>query len=581
MNTIKETPQVSKYLRCPKFISAIQNIGTDENLDADKKRIIVLVNTLALVTGATALIIGPLMAIMLDMPITWKAGWVEMSLFALVFILNYTKRHTAASMLMLCVQNFAILYFGILFGISIPVQMLSLCFANAGLFIFRTKALRYVAVCVALFSIIALGVNAQYSLISPPQSSIDNQNTIYWFAIGIIIPLNIIISLFYVNQNDQHRRSLEQANAFKSMFVSQVVHELRNVLNAVVCIAELQKRQSKLNRETNPLTDLLFAASDSMRSIINNVLDITQIEAGKLDTPEEETFLFSKFFETIITLNQPRARKRNIKLEFTISDNIPRVIVSDTVKLNVIITNLITNAIKYADPNSIIAIKATKIGNNGSLCLAVTNQCPDIPLEKQAIIFDSFVTDKRNKSTEGTGLGLYITHNKVISLGGKIFLKSENGLTTFTVLLPLKEGKPEDIAIESNEVDIDLSSINILVADDNELNIALFSKFLTLLGCTVTTAGNGEEVIKELRTIKQLPELIILDSQMPIMNGEETVKRLQSDPVLKSIPVIISTGASLQETAEVYTQYGIIDYILKPIDPFYTQQVIKKYVSPQ
>jgi CheY-like chemotaxis protein/anti-sigma regulatory factor (Ser/Thr protein kinase) len=265
----------------------------------------------------------------------------------------------------------------------------------------------------------------------------------------------------------------------------------------------------------------------------------------------------------MINLNKVSARTRGIRLELTVAPDMPDILVTDTLKLTMIVTNLLGNAIKYADKNSVVRIEISKAGQ--TFVMKFTNQCPDISLERQAILFDMYTSEKRNKHVEGTGLGLYITRSKADSLGGKIALHSEGGQTTFTLVLPLKEGKLADIVEDVAEAEIDLSNINILLADDNEMNNMLFSKYLTLYGCRVTCVTSGLEVLQQLERAKRLPELIILDHQMPGLNGEQTLELLKKDPLTKKIPVLICTGG--QEYEKRLMAAGAAAVVLKPIDP--------------
>jgi CheY-like chemotaxis protein/two-component sensor histidine kinase len=374
--------------------------------------------------------------------------------------------------------------------------------------------------------------------------------------------------------------TLYRANNFKRIFIYQVTHELRTQLNAVYYIAQLIKREIKLDpnlKKIEPYIDLLFTVVGNTRNIINNVLDMSKIEAGKMEDVQEEPFEIKPFFERLIAVHKVTAKARQIQIKLLIDEQMPPIIVCDSFKLGQVVANLLSNAVKYADRDSIVLLNLSKV-NDHSWSMQVTNKGFGIAEDKLTAIFEQFVTNKHNRYTEGTGLGLYIVKNMVHAMEGAINADSQPGAgadTTFTVRLKLQAGKIEDIQEEAEE-DIDLSNVHILVADDNEMNNMLFSKYLGMCGCTITSATNGLEVLNKLQQEKQLPDMILMDHQMPEMDGATTLIHLKQDPKLQHIPVIICTGSF--EFQDKLIAAGACAIVVKPIDQKSLFKVISQHL---
>lgn len=328
-------------------------------------------------------------------------------------------------------------------------------------------------------------------------------------------------------------------------------------------------------KEIEAYNELLFTAVGNASQITNNVLDIGAIEAGKMQTLQEVTLILTDFLDNLIRSQQVTAQTRGIRMLLARDPQLPRVIVTDSFKLQQILINLLNNAIKYAYKHSTVMVDVNRsIPQNWTI--SVTNSGAGIPADKQEAIFDSFVTNKP-AITEGTGLGLYIVAKMVRVLGGTVQVKSNpNAETTFTINLPLKEGDPQDIPPQIDDLQIDLGNIRVLIADDNEMNNMLFSKYLEMSGCIVNSASNGREVL-DILAHETPPDIILLDHQMPEMDGEETLLRLKKSQQLKNIPVIICTGSMEHEKS--LRRAGAEAVLIKPVQQQELFKVIRQYVQ--
>ena len=528
-------------------------------LSEEAAKRVMIVNGICMVTAFLAFTIGNLFYIFGGLIKVEIPAMIEGLLFCAVILLNKKRLYGAASISVLVVHCACALYFGVLLGQLINISLIVVFLCGICFLVYSKVKQQIIGVCATLLTLLLLELNFYYKVFDPLPLSLQQQFLLRWIALPSFLLFDMIVMIYYVRENKALYNRLK-------MFVYKVSHEIRNQLNAMALVAQLIKREIKLDdhlKKIEPYVDLLLTAIHNMRNVINNVLDVAQIEFGKGNATEDDTFSLRSLIKKIINLNKVSARSRGLQLELSISPDMPDVLVTDTLKLTMIVTNLLGNAIKYADKNSTVTLHISRQGSQ--FAMTFSNHCPDISLERQAVLFEMYTTGKRGKHMEGTGLGLYITRNKTEDLGGKIKLHSQGGCTTFTVTLPLKEGKIEDIEEEVTEAGIDLSSIHILLADDNEMNNMLFSKYLTLYGCTVTCTTSGREVLDHLEKAKRLPELIILDHQMPELDGEQTLLLLKKNPAFQHIPVLICTGGTESERSLMAA--GAAAIILKPIDP--------------
>ncbi|WP_298732992.1 hybrid sensor histidine kinase/response regulator [uncultured Chitinophaga sp.] len=553
---------------------SIRRTGTEGIADKELLHKIKLINSLnfslcLLLTtiGGTYYILSGELSIIIP-------AFLEALIAGSAILLNYRKRYEAAALVTFLVQCAGSLYFGLLLANVLELQAMVILLFLITFLLFKEKKRRQVCLAIATAILVIIEANYYANFIRPIQL---NQQLIIIFkalSIGGILLLILVVGKPYVLSNDQNNE-LTRANNFKRIFIYQTTHELRTQLNAIYCIAQLVKREISMDpglKKTEPYINLLFNAVGNTRNIINNVLDMSKIEAGKMEDVQEESFELQPFFERLIAVHKVTARTRNIQIRLYIDEQMPPVIRSDSFKLSQIVANLLSNAVKYADRNSTVLLKLTKY-NIHTWCIQVTNKGAGIAKEKLSVIFDQFVTDKQNRYTEGTGLGLYIVKNMVQTLGGNIQAESvPGGDTTFTIRLKLQRGTLEDIEGETEE-DMDLSHLRVLVADDNEMNQVLFSQYLRMCGCAVTTASNGSEVISTLKNEKCLPDVILLDHQMPQMDGAATLAYIKRDPQLHHIPVIMCTGSF--EFHKSLIDAGACAVLVKPID----QKSLFKIVS--
>jgi CheY-like chemotaxis protein/two-component sensor histidine kinase len=324
------------------------------------------------------------------------------------------------------------------------------------------------------------------------------------------------------------------------------------------------------------LADHLYAASYNTREIINNVLEFSRIEAGKIDTPQLETLNVREWLEGIVNMHQYVASVKTVRIRTSIADDIPQIISGDKILLSKTLNNLLSNAIKFTAQESTISLDVFRDDNKW--CLQVTDQGEGIRADRLSTIFNAFVTE-RNIFLEGTGLGLHITRHLATLMGGDIKVYSVMGKgTTFTVNLPL-EVPSETTCTNDSDIDADLGSLtdtSILIIEDDKMSQMILSRFLSGLGSRIIVAGDGMEGLLLAKASR--PDIIILDSHIPGLSGKDTLAQIRADEMLQHIPVIIASGDAFKENREELLLAGADDYLVKPIEFKALQTTLSKYL---
>jgi CheY-like chemotaxis protein len=344
-----------------------------------------------------------------------------------------------------------------------------------------------------------------------------------------------------------------------------IAHELRNQFNPLALIEMNIRSDIKDNEQLQPMLkymDQLSKIINTCKALISNILSFGQIESGKEELPKNTTFYLREKVASIVDLQQYAANNNGIEITLIIDEAMPEILIGSELLLDFCLVNLISNAVKYADRNSKIIIHV--IPEGGHCKISVSNICPDISEEKHEALFRMFETNKRNKSIEGTGIGLYVVDQKIKTVNGSLSLKSKNRITEFSLTFPLVVGKEDDIVKEEPDIDLNLAGIHFLIADDDEMSAYSLGYLLSKMGATNTTAIDGYGVLKELT--EKIPNMIILDSIMPRMDGMQTLSIIKNNPKYSNIPVMIITGEQLPPFKEQELKASGVDIIIKPIE---------------
>lgn len=404
---------------------------------------------------------------------------------------------------------------------------------------------------------------------------------------------SIVTSLMYftienpdvkmVKELEVAKNEAEKANHAKSEFLSSMSHELRTPLNAIVCFSELLESKEGLDSESKDFAKDIVSASHNLLDLVNGVLDISKIEAGKMELINKE-YNSQELFNSLSTMVIPRIGDKPIDFKTVIASDIPPVLKGDTGKLKQIILNLLTNAVKYTD-KGFIKYRVECINdfknNQTKLIITVTDTGRGIKKEDIDRLFKKFerLEEDRNTSIEGTGLGLAITESLAELMGGKITVISDYGKgSTFKFVVVQEIVNVEVKEEKSNITSSDYNTFegkNALIVDDSKLNLKVAENVLKNFLVTTESVTSGLECLSCVNSKKY--DIIFMDIMMPNMSGVEVLRKLRENGV--NTPVIALTADAIEGQEEKYMSEGFDGYISKPINKEKLSYVLNKYLG--
>ena len=386
-----------------------------------------------------------------------------------------------------------------------------------------------------------------------------------------------------IEQLNFAKSQADRANNAKTEFLSSMSHEIRTPLNAIVGFSNTLLENPKLPEELKDEVKDILTASDNLLEIVNGVLDISKIEANKIEIVKKE-YDTKKMFEELSKLTKSRIGSKPIEFVSKIDESIPRVLYGDNIRVKQVILNLLTNAAKYTDDGKIVfSVNSVKKDNIVRLIVSVEDTGRGIKEENINKLFTKFerLDEERNTTIEGTGLGLAITKKLVELMHGNIVVQSKYGKgSKFTV--SIDQGYVENPNIKLDETMVvmekmDLHDKKILIVDDNKLNIKVACRLLEQYKVDITTLLSGEETIELLKKDNKY-DLILLDDMMPKMSGTDTFNKIKEEKLFEG-PIVVLTANALTGEKEKYLELGFDDYLAKPIEQIELNRVLKKYLK--
>lgn len=399
------------------------------------------------------------------------------------------------------------------------------------------------------------------------------------------IALNITDKKIILEEFKKSKENAEAASRAKSDFLANMSHEIRTPLNGIIGLTNLLSA-TVLNSKQAEYIKLMKSSSNNLLSLINDILDFSKIESRKLKVKQEKTDLINLIFETA-KIFEIESRKKEISLIIDVDKNIKYNIVTDHTKIKQILFNLLSNALKFTKMGSVkLAVKEIlKQSNKVIISFSISDTGIGIPDNKLDILFERFtqVDSSYNKKYPGSGLGLAIVKSLVDLLEGKIFIESKiDAGTTVVCEIPFiideECAKPEDSSM-MQIFDPEEEVKNILLADDDMINQLYIKTILKDYNINVSFAANGVEVLKMLS--ENNFDLILMDGQMPEMDGFETTIRIRENEKKTGghIPVVALTAYALTEEKNKCFSSGMDGYISKPIDEFLLLSTVTNFLK--
>lgn len=400
------------------------------------------------------------------------------------------------------------------------------------------------------------------------------------FTIEFLV-VNLILGSFVkrARQMMEERYSAEEANRMKSHFLSQTSHEIRTPMNAVIGMTDVALRMD-MDDELRKCLTVIRSSSTGLLEIVNDILDLSKMEAGKLNILNE-TYSVKALADDMVSIIDARNILKKVPVYYHIQDDTPPYLVGDAVRIKQVMLNFASNAIKYTDSGRIdVTLSCTK-GENGtpSLFFSVKDTGQGIKQEDMPDLFKMYnqFDAEKNHGKEGTGIGLAISKYFIDRMNGSITAESIYGkgsTFSFTVPQKLADAPLGETNVEDSFV-FATKGVHILIADDNELNREVLKALLEPLELeAVDEAENGAQAVE--MSAKNSYDIIFMDSHMPVMSGSEAAKNIRS--MGNEVPIIAVTADAVSGVKEQLIICGMNDYVVKPIDLKTLCGVIRKFL---
>ncbi|WP_261990183.1 PAS domain S-box protein [Hymenobacter sp. BT188] len=386
------------------------------------------------------------------------------------------------------------------------------------------------------------------------------------------------------------KNEAEAALHAKTQFLANMSHELRTPMNGIIGMIDLL-HQTVASEEQEDYVDTLRKSSDALLAILNDILDLSKIQAGKLQLSESGIDL-TYTLDKLHSLFSNRAAQKDLQFKYNVTPHTPRFIHTDETRLLQILSNLTSNAIKFTS-QGLVNIQVSSVstdGDNHTLRFAVQDSGIGISSENEKLLFTNFtqLDTTPTKSFGGTGLGLAISKQLAELLGGEIGVISNEGVgSTFWFTIQCKVARNEEEILQeritarerTQEVSHFENAPQVLLVDDNPINQKVAVRLLDRLGCKIDVASDGFEAISKATDPKATYDVIFMDIQMPEMDGVTAMNEIRRRLGKKTPPVVAMTAYSMKEDAERFVQEGMDDYVSKPVKTQDLYAVLRRWTT--
>jgi signal transduction histidine kinase/ActR/RegA family two-component response regulator len=398
----------------------------------------------------------------------------------------------------------------------------------------------------------------------------------FWYVLNLSSRQQRIIT--HLNESE---RKIKEASSLKEQFLANMSHEIRTPMNAIIGFTNILKR-TDLEPEQRKYVQNIHSAGENLLALINDILDLSKIEAGMIQL-EDTNFSLRSLLSSIAAMFDEKTKEKNLYLQTEVKENVPDILTGDAVRLTQILVNLLSNGIKFTEKGGVkVIVEAVRLDlAMARLRICIIDSGIGIAKEKQAAIFERFQQAEAETTRRfgGTGLGLSIVKQLIELQGGTLTLKSQPGKgSEFIIEMEYKlpdEEKMLSEALAAAEVNtISLNEIKVLIAEDNPMNQQLIKHLMKNWNIQHVIVNNGAEAVEALK--KENYTVVLMDIQMPEMDGYTATEVIRKELRLQ-IPIIAMTAHAMMGEKEKCLQLGMNDYISKPLKETILYNIIAQY----
>ena len=449
----------------------------------------------------------------------------------------------------------------------------------------------------AVITVVALLLNAIFL-----KNSIQITTPIEIYLIYMLIYVFAMVSfVFLVNGVLDYKARMEEKNEeannaleAKANFLANMSHEIRTPMNAIYGMAELLD-QKDFAEEEKGYIDTIRKSSENLLAIINEILDFSKIDSGKMEITKEE-YHFNSLIHDVLSIIEFRMKNRSVKLIYDIAPDIPRVLIGDELRIRQILINLLNNAVNFTHRGH-IALRIfwePDLDGNGYMHVSVEDTGIGISQADMNKLFTAFgqIDTKKNRNVEGTGLGLVITKRLLNLMGGDITVRSKvNEGSTFSFVLHqiVKDPRPsnynsnhEKVTVENAgyKITFKAPTARVMIVDDNKVNLIVASELMKRFGFEAVMVESGMEAYNRIEEHLVEYDLVFMDHMMPVMDGVEATRKIRALPTqyAKKLPIVALTANAIKGVERQFKEAGMNDYLAKPIHMNQLGEILKRWI---